>query len=164
MFHDLLDADWSESTSQDVVLLPNQSTELLQLRCPGPIRTELSVGDPRRVASATVVATARLRDAISGRVLARFSDWPEPYRFLSPPSPTLQVRVVEDPTRGTTTLNLSVARPAKLVVLSVEGAPVRWSDNALDLVPGDEQEVVVTELERRSIKVAHFGREHAVDI
>lgn len=134
------------------------------MRCPGPIRSELSVGDPRRVASATVVATARLRDAISGRVLARFSNWPEPYRFLSPPNPSLQVRIADDPTRGTTTLTLSVARPAKFVVLSMEGVPVRWSDNALDLVPGDEQEVVVTGLERRSIRVAHFGCERAVDV
>ena len=164
VFHDLLDADWSESTSNDVFLLPNQSTEFLQLRCPGPTRAELNVGDPHRVASATVVATARLRDAASGRVIAHFSDWPEPYRFLAPPDPGLHVRVVEDAARGTTTLTLGVARPARCVVLSVEGVPARWSDNALDLVPGEEQEVVVSRLEGRSIRVAYFGRERAVDI
>lgn len=71
---------------------------------------------------------------------------------------------MEDPTRGTTSLTLGVARPAKSVVLSVEGVSARWSDNALDLVPGDEQEVVVTGLEGRSVKVAHLGRERALDV
>jgi beta-mannosidase len=163
-FHDLLSPEWVQSEVHDVVLLPNQSTELLKIRVPGPSREGVSAGDPLSVESANVVASARLVDAASGEILARYSDWPEPYRFLQPPVPGLKISSVED--KCQTRLTLSVERPAKCVVLSVDDPPtkLRWSDNALDLIPGDKQEVVVSGLEGRKIKVAYFGHEQAYDI
>ncbi|KAF8184215.1 glycoside hydrolase [Pholiota molesta] len=149
-FHDLLSPEWVQSEVHDVVLLPNQSTELLKIRVPGPSREGVSAGDPLSVESANVVASARLVDAASGEILARYSDWPEPYRFLQPPVPGLKISSVED--KDQTRITLSVERPAK------------WSDNALDLIPGDKQDVVVSGLEGRKIKVAYFGREQAYDI
>jgi len=34
---------------------------------------------------------------------------------------------------------LSAKRPVKGIVLEVEGEEVKWSDQAIDLVPGDPQ-------------------------
>jgi len=138
------------------------------MSCPGPIRDGVAPGEPLNVGSATVVASARLLEPETGRVLARFSDWPEPYRFLQPPDPGLKVAVGEVGEDGTITLSLSVELPAKCVVLSVNvdsttEANPKWSDNALDIVPGDIQEVLVRGLCGRKVKVAYFGKETAVD-
>ena len=46
---------------------------------------------------------------------------------------------------------------------STTEANPKWSDNALDIVPGDIQEVLVRGLCGRKVKVAYFGKETAVD-
>lgn len=160
-FFDLRSPDCLVET-RDVVLLPNQTTELLEMKCPGPAhRKDLLPGDPLAVSSANVVASARLLDAGSGEVLARYSDWPEPYRFLQPPDPGLEVEVKAG-VNDESTLILKVKNPVKCVVLSVQGdsgSEVQWSDNALDLVPDDPQTVTARGLKGRGVKVAYFGRE-----
>ncbi|KAH9480071.1 Beta-mannosidase B [Psilocybe cubensis] len=166
-FFDLRSPDECLVETRTVVLQPNQTTELLEMKCPGPAhRKSLSPGDPLGVSSANVVASARLLDVESGEVLARYSDWPEPYRFLQPPDPGLLVEV-KSVFDDETTLALSVKSPAKCVVLSVDGdvePVVHWSDNALDLVPDDPQIVFARGLKGRRVKVAYFGREKAHDI
>ncbi|CAA7266101.1 unnamed protein product [Cyclocybe aegerita] len=161
-FFDLLSSDWSYSEDHEVTLLPNQSTELVTLRCPGPVREEYTLGDPLYVGSANVVASARLVDPTTGEVLARFSDWPEPYRFLQPPDPGLNVEVHPSQGNGRTELRITVDRPAKCVVFSAAEEPgrnVKWSDNALDLVPGDAQVIIAEGLKGAKISVAYFGHE-----
>ncbi|KAF8148252.1 glycoside hydrolase superfamily [Crassisporium funariophilum] len=162
-FFDLHSSDWSHSETREVSLLPNQTTELTTLLCPGPGREGVTEGDPLFVSSATVVASARLLDVETGIVLARYSDWPEPYRFLEAPDAGLKVTLEEgDEAR----LTVTVERPAKCVFFSVgdSGAEPKWSDNALDVVPGDTQVVVVKGLNGRQVKVAYFGQENAQNV
>lgn len=57
-------------------------------------------------------------------------------------------------------------RPVKGLVLSVvkgEGE-VRWSDNALDVMPGDPQTVVARGLKGEKIFVAYMGNEHGKEV
>lgn len=85
-----------------------------------------------------VVVGARL--LIAGEVVSRAALWPEPLRDLRLRDPALRV-TREQEERA---LRLAVARPAKGVLLRVAGAADgadAWSDNLLDLLPGDEQVV-----------------------
>ncbi|KAF4615614.1 hypothetical protein D9613_012895 [Agrocybe pediades] len=179
-----LNTSWTHTTTQSVLLLPNQSTELIKCACPVPApphEHDAGVdlpGDGWR--SATVVAHARLVDEETGEVLARYSDWPEPYRYLTPPDPKLEITVVGTPPASAEggegaemTLSLKVERPAKCVFLSadssVDGKEVWWSDNALDLVPGDRRMVVARGIKRGEggkgkVVVAHFGREKGYEV
>lgn len=137
------------------------------MKCPGPIRDGLPTGDPLTVASANVVVSARLVDVVTGKVIARFSNWPEPYRFLQPPDPGLMIRIKGTGENGddVSILELKVERPVKCLVMLVKEdgdrprREVKWSDNALDLFPGDAQHVTVYGLDGRSIQVAYFGAE-----
>jgi beta-mannosidase len=96
----------------------------------------------------------------TGEVLARFVDWPQPYRLLDIPSATdaaVQVEVTRAAGSGSAaTVRVAVNRPVKCLVLSLNGqakeetSPAddfetpKWSDNALDVVPFDPQCVRVT--------------------
>ncbi|KAG6856280.1 hypothetical protein H0H87_005890 [Tephrocybe sp. NHM501043] len=153
-YHDL-NSSWTSRETYDVNILPNQSTELLSIRCPGPPQdgVEPPSGDPVWTSSFSVVVNARLLDS-DGHVIARCADWPQPYRFLELPEPQLRVEVSGEQ------VTLSVQRPAKGVWLSVdrEGSEVVWSDNSLDLVPGDPQIITAKGLNGRSLKVAYLER------
>ena len=54
-------------------------------------------------------------------------------------------------------IRVGVERPIKGLVLDVEGEEVKWSDQALDLVPGDEQVVNVWNLKGRKVKARYLG-------
>ena len=43
------------------------------------------------------------------------------------------------------------------MVFDVEGEDARWSDQALDVVPGDDQVVRVWKLEGRKLKARYLG-------
>lgn len=63
-------------------------------------------------------------------------------------------------------VRISVQKPVKGLVLSVEeldggGGEVKWSDNALDVVPQDEQVIVARGLAGRKVRAAWFGKEKA---
>ncbi|KAG6835508.1 hypothetical protein H0H93_000719 [Arthromyces matolae] len=155
-YHDL-NSQWTASETHDVEILPNQSTELLSIRCPGPPTQGVQPpsGDPIWTPSYSVVVNARLIDEDRG-VLARFADWPQPYRYLALPDPDLAVKVDGE------TVTVSVGRPVKGLWLSIEGEEkVSWTDNCLDIVPGDPQVVGAKGLEGRRIKVAYLGKERA---
>lgn len=156
---DLL-SDWTHSETSDVVLQPNQSTELLSIPCPSPPAKDSS--GPLVTPSYSVVVGAQLLDPDSSAVIARYADWPQPYRHTDYPDPGLQVEV-----RGEE-VEVSVRRPVKGLVLSVEdggnGEEVKWSDNALDVLPGWPQTVRTTRLGGREVKVAYMGKERATRI
>lgn len=99
-------------TIQDVELPANQTIEL---------------NAPAAPANSVVVA----RLLYGGKVLAQAMLWPEPFKYLHLPDPHLLVKRM-----GKGWLELSVLRPAKGVWLD-GGAQVVWSDNFLDLVPGE---------------------------
>ena len=52
---------------------------------------------------------------------------------------------------------LSCKKPIKGIILDVEGEDVKWSDQAIDLVPGDEQVVKASGLNGRSVKARYLG-------
>ena len=81
---------------------------------------------------------------------------PEPFKFINfPPIDAmgLKVTVKKD---GETVL-LEAKKPIKGIVRDVEGADAHWSDQAIDLFPGDPQEVRVTGLKGRKIKTRFLG-------
>lgn len=52
---------------------------------------------------------------------------------------------------------LSTRKPVKGLVLDVEGDDVKWSDQAIDLVPGDDQTVKAMGLNGREVKLRYLG-------
>ncbi|KAF7354610.1 hypothetical protein MSAN_01374300 [Mycena sanguinolenta] len=159
-----LNSTWTHTETHAVTLHPNQATELLAIPCPGPSRDNFTspTGDAEFTTTYAVVVGARLLDAESGAVLARFSDWPQPLRFVEPVllrDPKLTVSV--DDTSGKVTV--SAERPVKGLWLSAvgDGPDVKWSDNALDVMPGDPQVVVAQGLGGRGVGVAFLGKEKA---
>lgn len=65
---------------------------------------------------------------------------------------------VEDASSEKTRVRVSAALPVKGVILDAEGeADVKWSDQALDLVPGDGQVVYVYGLAGRKVTARYLG-------
>lgn len=103
-----------------------------------------------------MVVAARLVVAKTDVVLSRYTDWPQPFRFVDFPDPGLKAVLQGNKIR------LEVERPVKGLVLSVEGdEQVKWSDNALDVNPGDPQDIVFEGLGDRRILVSYMGKEVA---
>lgn len=100
---------------------------------------------------------------------------PEPFKYLTFPtpqevslrldvSPVLCVDVdVNGGARGgrgglsCDAIRIGVERPIKGLVLDVEGEDAKWGDQALDVVPGDDQVVRVWNLKGRKIKARYLG-------
>ncbi|OCB84833.1 glycoside hydrolase family 2 protein [Sanghuangporus baumii] len=146
---DLYASNWTDSWSEDVVLVPNASTELWKGPLPGqPTRTKLSE------APKPIVVSARLLDG--DKVLARYSNWPEPFKYIHFPTVEeagLEIKVHEDGE----TVELSCKKPIKGIVLDVEGEDVKWSDQAIDLIPGDNQAITAKGLKGRKIQARYLG-------
>lgn len=118
-----LNSDWRYNMpKKEVVLAENSSTELWSGACPQP---QVNRGD-KSAPSGTVVVHAKLV-AEDGEVLARYSDWPQPYKLLELPDPGLEVKVQDDKAE------VIVKRPAKGVWLDLEGDEegVEWEDNSV---------------------------------
>lgn len=83
---------------------------------------------------------------------------PEPFKFIAFPDVKalgLKITVGAD---GESVL-LSAEKPIKGVVLDVDvdGDEVRWSDQAIDLFPGDPQVVTGVGLKGREVKARFLG-------
>ncbi|KZT12292.1 glycoside hydrolase family 2 protein [Laetiporus sulphureus 93-53] len=151
-----LNSDWANEQRFSMTLLPNQSTEILSIPCPSPPKVNSDY--PSMNTSFSVVVAARLADMQTGEVVARYADWPQPYRFVDAPDPGLRVHL--DGER----LKVSVTRPVKGLFFSATGGDtqreVKWSDNALDVIPGDPQMVIASGISgRKKLTMAHFGQE-----
>ncbi|GJJ07590.1 hypothetical protein Clacol_001793 [Clathrus columnatus] len=144
------DPSWKHHTSEDVILQANSSTELFKGDLPGqPIRTTLSE------TPLPIILHARLIDS-DGTVLSRYSNWPEPFKFIKFPAPEivgLKITVEKDGEA----VHLSCKRPIKGIILDVDGNDVVWSDQAIDLVPDDEQTIKAVGLNDRKIKAQYLG-------
>ena len=129
----------------DVELAPNSSTEIWKGDVPGqPIRTsDGQVPKP-------IVLQARLLDP-DWNVLARYSNWPEPWKYLLLPDPKLDIKVKGDE------VTLTCEKPIKGIILDVEGDECQWSDQAIDLFPGDKQVVTAKGLEGRKVSARYIG-------
>ncbi|KAF7332163.1 Beta-mannosidase B [Mycena kentingensis (nom. inval.)] len=99
----------------------------------------------------SIVLAARLLDG-QGQVVARFSNWPEPFKFIKFPADTA-VEVKVDGEKVT----LATNRPVKGIVLDVEGPDVKWTDQALDLIPDDPQTVEAIGLNGRKVLLRYLG-------
>lgn len=119
-----------------VSLAPDRATEL------GPFGF-----DP----GASLIFDARLIQ--EERVVARASLWPEPLKYLTLPDPVIVLDLVSPEE-----LRIRAARPAKGVVLSA-GDGVAWSDNYLDLMPGDEQMIHAPGLAEKPVSLRWLGME-----
>ena len=105
-------------SNQPVTLESNRATEW------GELAYKAEAG---LVVSATFISGG----STGGQVLARATLWPEPFKYLRLPDPELQVmRLADDK------VQVQVARPAKGVFLWTD-KPLNWSDNMLDLMPGE---------------------------
>ncbi|OCL02433.1 glycoside hydrolase family 2 protein [Glonium stellatum] len=94
------------------------------------------------------VLSARLINE-SGEVVAREADWPQPLKYITFPDRELEVAV-----RGEEVV-VRARRPVKgLVFLNGIG----WSDNCLDVIPGDEQRVSAKGL-TENIEYIYYGKD-----
>ena len=148
--------DWrTDLSDKEVTLGENRSTELYSGKCPEP---PLDQAHDKIAPSGTVVIHAVLIS--SGEVVARYTDWPQPYKLLDLPDPDLRVEV------GEGGIKLNVDKPVKGVWLSVEedDAGVEFDDNSLDLFPGDEQVVQVRGVGGKAVTAASLWSPKAVKV
>ena len=102
-----------------------------------------------------IIVQARLVDE-DGSVLARYSSWPQPFKFIVFPDPKLNIKVKGDE------VTLTCSKPIKSMVLDVEsGDECQWSDQAIDLFPGDVQVVTAKGLGGRKVKARYLGSDGA---
>jgi len=136
--------------AKEVVLARNSSTEFYKGDLPG---------QPRRTKASEVpmvlIVSARLLDE-DGTVLSRCSNWPEPFKFINFLAvKDLGFKVTHGPEGES--VELSARCPIKGIVLDVEGDDVKWSNQAIDLVPGDPQTVIAKGLKGRTVKARFLG-------
>jgi beta-mannosidase len=81
---------------------------------------------------------------------------PEPFKFITFPAVD-QVGLKVSVSASGDTVEVSTNKPIKGIVLDVDGEEAKWSDQAIDLVPGDPQIVHVTGLNGRPVKVRYLG-------
>ena len=118
-----------------VTLLRNQSTELFD--------------EPFPSVSETTIFFARLLK--DGKVIARYSDWPQPLRYLDLPSPTVIINIDRDDIHVTSSL------PLKGLAFDVGEDNVFFEDNFIDVIPGDDQIIHAKGLSGREISYMHLA-------
>ena len=122
---------------------------------PGPPRRLVQRGlrsPPLEAPKGSIVAARLLK---GDEVLSRFTLWPEPYKYLTPSHPNLKVlRIAEDK------LLLHCEKPIK--GLWLEAREVEWSDNMLDLNPGDERVIEASGLGNQRLRVRYMGSRGAL--
>ncbi|KAG5646603.1 hypothetical protein DXG03_002907 [Asterophora parasitica] len=148
-----LDSERRDKWSKEVVLAQNASTELFKGQLHGqPIRTKLSE------VPKVIVVSARLIDE-DGELetnLIAMHHRPEPFKFIRfPPVKDLGLKAIISADGESVTL--STNKPIKGIVLDVEGDDVKWSDQAIDLVPDDPQTIRAVGLNGREVKLRYLG-------
>ncbi|KJR86095.1 beta-mannosidase [Sporothrix schenckii 1099-18] len=152
---------WSQLPAADadrkVTLLPGQNNELGTL-----------AAQPSWNKDSLIILELSLKDA-KGNVVARYVDWPEPYRYLEWPNDTkLDVKVAhvkdakDGKNKGQVDAHVTVVanQPLKGVWLEPvydgkeahDSFEPRWEDNMFDLMPGQAITVGVSGLNGREVK------------
>lgn len=122
---------YSETIASSQQLSGNQTTELTTMDV--PVKTPKAGLEGR-----TVVAAYLYQD---GKLLARYVDWPQPLKHVHLQQPqSLKATLSED--GGSVVLSSDI--PVKGVALECEDDTVKFGDNLVDLVPGEEVRVGVT--------------------
>ncbi|KAJ3741170.1 glycoside hydrolase family 2 protein [Lentinula detonsa] len=146
--YDLHDPTYKDGWTRTLILSPNSSTEIFK----GPVNA-LPPRTTKSQIPKTISVSARLLDE-DGTVLARCSNWPEPYKFIDFPN---DVGFRAEISTDGESVKLSSKRPMKGIVLDAEGDDVKWSDQAVDLMPGDDQVVYAVGLKGRNVKARYVG-------
>ncbi|OLN85397.1 Beta-mannosidase B 2 [Colletotrichum chlorophyti] len=116
------DETYSETVASGVVLPENRSTEMAAFEVPAKNK-----GDEGR----TVVAAYLVQD---GKQIARYVNWPEPLKYLHLQKPKdLKATLAKDDT----VVEVSAEVPIKGLALEAEDDAVVFSDNLVDIVPGE---------------------------
>ncbi|KAH6608905.1 glycosyl hydrolase family 2 [Trichoderma cornu-damae] len=122
---------FGETIASSRPLSGNQTTELVAIDI--PVKTP-NVGLEGR----TIVVAYLYRD---GNLIARHVDWPQPLKHSHLQQPrNLKLRLSDD---GGSAI-LSSDTPVKGVALECEDETVKFGDNLIDLVPGEEVPIGVT--------------------
>jgi beta-mannosidase len=129
-----LDGVQLSETQHSAHLAANQTTELTSLN--------ISQYDP------TVVA---VKVSAGGKVVARAVLFPEPFKYFSWSNPGFALERLDGDR-----VRIRVQRPAKGVWLQSHDG-VTWSDNMLDLLPGDPQEIAAAGLGDGKIHIRSLG-------
>lgn len=133
------------SKEEQCELSPNSSTELFNI-------TALELMAEK--SDQAVVFSARLLDPSNRKeVVARCTNWPQPYRYLNMPKPTLAIRVEKD--------RIVVATkdvPVKGLWLYMKDMnSIKFTDNCVDLVPDDEQTIIAKGVQSHDLFVRYYG-------
>jgi beta-mannosidase len=121
----------------------------IDISAPENRSTELFDEPIDEITSRTVLVSARL--VRGGKVVGRFLDWPQPLKYLELPKPEVVVNVQGD------SILVSSKLPVKGLVVQVDDGSVRFSDNCIDLIPGDEQVIHAEGLKGRPVSIMHLA-------
>ncbi|PON28027.1 beta-mannosidase [Trichoderma gamsii] len=154
VFYSVLDGKLLASESEEVALPPNRSIELRKLKF-----EEDKWGVKQE---SVVVATKLTKD---GAVLARYINFPQPLRHLDLTATEVtvtkkDVNVSDKSFKLAVSVKNGVAKGVELMIDSVDpdvADSFTFSDNALDLVPGEEQIVIVTAVADAKIDIGEIG-------
>lgn len=81
---------------------------------------------------------------------------PEPFKFIHFP-PVAELNLKATVGADGESVILTTSKPIKGIVLDVDGEVVKWSDQAIDLVPNDPQTIKAAGLNGRDIKIRFLG-------
>lgn len=94
---------------------------------------------------------------VDGEIVARDVDWPQPFKYLDFADRGLEVKRVSEASNQQV-FQISTERPVKCLVFE-ERDGVKYSDSAMDIVPGDVQTVTVMGLRAdESLKYKFLGQ------
>lgn len=94
---------------------------------------------------------------VDNEVMARDVDWPQPFKYLDLSQRGLDLQLHRQPS-GQARVLINACKPAKCLVFEEQDG-VTFSDNAMDIVPGDEQVIVVSGLGDKHLKYRCLGQE-----
>ncbi|KAJ9602279.1 hypothetical protein H2200_013134 [Cladophialophora chaetospira] len=123
--------------------------KMINIKLPENRSTELFDEPIDELESQTVLVSASLMRG--GKVLSRFADWPQPLKYLDLPRPEVVMKVQGDDVR------VSAELPIKALVFEMDDDSVQWSDNCIDLTPGDEQVIHAKGLNGRQPSIIHLA-------
>ncbi|TVY32536.1 Beta-mannosidase B, partial [Lachnellula subtilissima] len=121
---------YSKTVKSSFLLPENRSTEITTFKV--PVQTENTGEEGRTVVAAYLIA--------DGRQIARYINWPEPLKYVHLQKPKqLQANLGSD--GGS--VDVSAEVPVKGVALETEDEEVVFSDNLVDIVPGEVVTIAV---------------------
>ena len=131
---------YSKSLHSGFVLEPNRSVEITNFEV--PVSKKDTDEELRTVVAASLIE--------NGKLMARYVNWPEPLKYAHLQKPKyLKVKLSD----SADTVEISAEVPIKGLALVVEDDNVVFSDNCIDIVPGETVRVGV-----KGLKIGDEGK------